>query len=205
MGERPGFNEIKSYQEFAQYYWYREELKRICKSLGIDYSGTKVELNYNIEEYFKGNIIQKKKVPRKIKEEDCELTLKTGLIQCGFCFNQRFRTFFAEQTGVRNFKFNADMAATAKKVKEDGDSAFTLGDMLEIYYGKKVYKKYDKSCLQWNKFVKDFCEHKASAEFKNKLKVASILWNEVRNSTKEKVFSKELLTQCAHKIEQYKI
>ena len=97
------------------------------------------------------------------------------------------------------------MAATAKKVKEDGDSAFTLGDMLEIYYGRKVYKKYDKSCLHWNKFVKDFCEHKASAEFKNKLKVASILWNEVRNSTKEKVFTKELLTQCAHKIERYKI
>ncbi|WP_428768658.1 SAP domain-containing protein [Treponema sp. HNW] len=204
MKERPDFNQIKSYQDFAQYYWYREELKRICKSLDIDYAGTKLELNYNIEEYFKGNIIRKKKAARKTKKEDGELTLKTGLIECGFCFNRRFRTFFAEQTGVRNFKFNADMAATAKKVKEDNDIAFTLGDMLEVYYGKKVYVKYDKSCLQWNKFVKDFCKDKASIEFKNKLKVASILWNEVRNSTKEKVFTKELLTQFAHKIEQYK-
>ena len=29
--ERPEFNEIKDYAEFCKYYWYREELIKICK------------------------------------------------------------------------------------------------------------------------------------------------------------------------------
>ena len=41
---RPSFKEIKSFEEFNQYYWYREELSQICKSLGLEYRGTKKEL-----------------------------------------------------------------------------------------------------------------------------------------------------------------
>ena len=55
-------------------------------------------------------------------------------------------------------KFNVDMVASVKVVKECGDASFTFGDLLDIYYGKKTYATYDKSALQWNKFVKDFCE-----------------------------------------------
>ncbi|MBS7265975.1 MAG: hypothetical protein KIG83_05820, partial [Treponema sp.] len=57
MNNRPPFTEIKSFEEFSKYYWYREELQKICRSLGIDASGIKAELNHNIKEYFKGNII----------------------------------------------------------------------------------------------------------------------------------------------------
>ncbi len=62
-----------------------------------------------------------------------------------------------KQAEVRPFKFNVDMVASAKAVKENGDESFTLGDLLDIYYEKRNYVKYDKSALQWNKFVKDFC------------------------------------------------
>lgn len=58
---RPTFNEIKSYDEFVKYYWYRDELSKICKQLGIDNTGTKQELNQNIKEYFNGNLIKKKR------------------------------------------------------------------------------------------------------------------------------------------------
>ena len=92
------------------------------------------------------------------------------------------------------------MVATAKKVKEDGDKSFTLGDMLEIFYGRKTYAKYDKSCLQWNKFVQDFCSDPESERFSDKLKTASILWREVRNSTREKVYCHSLLEEFADKI-----
>ena len=206
MTARPDFAEIKTFKEFSQYYWYREELQKICKSLGIDSSGMKAELNHNIEQYFRGNRILPKnrthvsdksirsKSPSKTSGE---LTLQTGLIECGFTFGPRFRDFFIEQTGVKNFKFNVDMVATAKKVKEDGDTFFTLGDLLDIYYGKKTYAKYDKVSLQWNKFVKDFCADEATAVFPNKIKTASILWKEVRNSTREKVYKHELLTEFA--------
>ena len=54
MEKRPEFNEILSYSEFKKYYWYRKELISICRQLNIDASGTKQELNHNIEDYFCG-------------------------------------------------------------------------------------------------------------------------------------------------------
>ena len=87
------------------------------------------------------------------------------------------------------------MVATARKVKETNDTAFTLGDLLEIFYGNRTYAKYDKVSLQWNKFVQDFCTDPATSHFKNKLKTASILWKEVRNSTREKIYTTELLKE----------
>ena len=205
MEKRPQFNEIKSFEEFSKYYWYREELETICKKLGIESGGMKLELNHNIEEYFKGNLIQKKK---RRPESACAgktgaeipLTLETSLIDCKFCFSQRFREFFSEQTGIKNFKFNADMVATSRKVKEEGDKDFTLGDMLEVFYGRKTYAKYDKSCLQWNKFVKDFCSDPETVRFPDKMKTAARLWKEVRESTRKKVYSHSLLEEFADKI-----
>ena len=210
---RPPFEKIKSYEEFSKYYWYREELQQICKQLGIDASGMKAELNRNIEEYFNGNLIRPKSTPsgkNRAKAavsgtnrahsaaDDVPLTLNTPLLACTFRFSQRFRDFFSAQTGVARFKFNTDMVATAKKVRETGDTSFTLGDLLDIFYGKKTYSKYDNSCLQWNKFVKDFCADPQAAQFSDKLKAAAILWREVRNSTREKVYKTELLKEFAH-------
>lgn len=43
--ERPDFSEIKDFDEFCKYYWYREELIKICKELGLKASGSKIELN----------------------------------------------------------------------------------------------------------------------------------------------------------------
>ncbi len=199
MENRPQFSEIKSYKEFSKYYWYRKELQQICRQLGIESKGMKLELNHNIEEFFKGNLICKKQRKSESpgtstqKTDTKRLTLETSLIDCKFCFSQRFREFFSAQTGIKNFKFNADMVATAKKVKEDCDKTFTLGDMLEVAYGRKTYAKYDKSCLQWNKFVKDFCADSATARFPNKLKVAAYLWKKVRESTGKKIYKHELL------------
>lgn len=192
MNNRPEFEQIKSYQEFSQYYWYLAELKQIAKNLGIDDSGTKVELNYKIEEYFKGNLIKKRKSSPKTKITVTDLTLDTKLVECGFVFNQRFRTFFALQTGIKNFKFNTDMVATAKKVKQNQDNTFTLGDMLDIYYGKKEYAKNDNSACQWNQFLKDFCQEEENSLYTNKWQVASYLWNKIRISTRPKIYTKEL-------------
>ena len=43
-----------------------------------------------------------------------------------------------------------------------------------------------------------------SCNYLNKLKVASILWKEVRNSEKEKIYSKNLLTEYTYKLEEYR-
>ena len=223
MENRPTFEEIRTYEEFTKYYWYREELAAICRGLGICASGYKAELNERIKEYFceglkserekqnlkmpeneikkpsknpaQKSVSQKEKVETTLKNPDSVLSLETGLIECDFRFSQHFRNFFSTQTGIKNFKFNADMVASARKVRETGNTAFTLGDLLDIYYGRKSYAHYDKVSLQWNKFVKDFCADPATSQFPNKLKVAARLWKEVRESTREKIYKHELLEE----------
>lgn len=201
--DRPKFKEIKSFEEFNKYYWYREDLVKICKSLGLEYRCTKQELNNIIEEYFKGNRIEKylKKRNRKYVEV---ITLNTPLLECGFSFNQKFRDYFSSLTGIKPFKFNADMATAWRKVKGENDLKFTIQDMLQIYYGESDYSKYDNSVCQWNKFLKDFCLDDFSNYYSNKLKVASILWKEVRDSKSEKIYSRDLLSDYGYKIEEYR-
>jgi len=199
---RADFSNIKSFEEFNRYYWYREELSQICKSLGLEYRGTKQELNHIIEQYFKGNRIEKS--IRKVNKRQAEaITLNTPLLECGFSFNQKFREYFSVVTGVDPFKFNADMATAWRKVKAENDLNFTIQDMLKVYYGESDYAKYDHSVCQWNQFLKDFCSDEFSDFYSNKLKVAAILWKEVRDSTNEKIYSRQLLDEYRYKIEEY--
>ena len=199
---RSEFDKIKSFEEFNKYYWYREELSQICKSLGLEYRGIKQELNYIIEQYFKGNLIKKSSIKNEKKKVET-ITLDMPLLECGFSFNTQFREYFSILTDVSPFKFTADMATAWRKVKKENDLNFTIKDMLEVYYGESDYAKYDNSTCQWNKFLKDFCADENSRNYSNKLKVASILWKEVRNSKKEKVYSKKLLTEYKGKIKDY--
>ena len=199
---RADFINIKSFEEFNRYYWYREELSQICKSLGLEYRGTKQELNHIIEQYFKGNRIEKS--VRKVNKKQAEaITLNTPLLECDFSFNQKFREYFSVVTGVDPFKFNANMATAWRKVKAENDLNFTIQDMLKVYYGESDYAKYDHSICQWNQFLKDFCSDEFSDFYSNKLKVAAILWKEVRDSTNEKTYSRQLLDEYRYKIEEY--
>lgn len=205
MGEsRPDFYDIASFDEFSLYYWYREELSQICKTLGLEYRGTKQELNRTIEEYFKGNRVEKSPKTSRKKTYDT-VALYTPLLECGFSFNQDFRDYFSTLTGIESFKFNADMATAWRKVKREKDVTFTIQDMIDVYYGKLDYAQYDHSVCQWNQFYKDFCSDKLSHHYSYKLKVASILWKEVRDSGRVKIYSKEILSQYSNKVEKYLI
>ena len=87
---RPDFKDIKSFEEFNRYYWYREELSQICKSLGLEYRCTKQELNLIIEQFFKGNRVEKS--VRKVNKNQTEsINLNTPLLEAGFSCNQKFR------------------------------------------------------------------------------------------------------------------
>lgn len=174
---------------------------QICKSLGLEYRSTKQELNHIIEQYFKGNRIEKS--VRKVNKKQTEaITLNTPLLECGFSFNQKFREYFSVVTGADPFKFNADMAIAWRRVKAENDLNFTIQDMLKVYYGESDYAKYDHSVCQWNQFLKDFCSDEFSDFYSNKLKVAAILWKEVRDSTNEKIYSRQLLDEYRYKIEE---
>ncbi len=202
IDSRPEFDKISSFDEFNKYYWYRDELSQICKTLELEYRGTKQELNHIIEQYFKGNLIKKSSTKRNKKRLEA-IALDTPLLECGFSFNTYFREYFSTLTDVSPFKFTADMATSWRKVKNENDLAFTIKDMLKVYYGNSDYAKYDHSVCQWNQFLKDFCADENSRNYSNKLKVASILWKEVRNSNAEKIYSNNLLSEYAGKIKEY--
>ncbi len=198
--KRPDFRDIKSFEEFNKYYWYREELSQICKSLGLEYRCTKQELNYIIEQYFRGNKVGKFLSMSKGNKNQSEvITLETPLLKCGFSFNPKFRDYFSAVTGISPFKFSADMATAWRKVKRDNDIKFTIQDMIKIYYGESDYARYDSSACQWNQFLKDFCLD----EFSDCYSIAAILWKEVRNSINEKIYSRELLKKYEYKVEEY--
>ncbi|MBR3635618.1 MAG: hypothetical protein IKN47_05420, partial [Lachnospiraceae bacterium] len=103
--QRPDFNDIKDFEQFKRFYWYREELIKICKAYGLKHDGSKIELYKVIEAYFSGERILPQKKKKTSKASVTELTLDTGLIECGFTFGNRFRDFFKKQTGEENFKF----------------------------------------------------------------------------------------------------
>ncbi len=191
--KRPYFDDIRDYDEFCKYYWYRDELIKICRAHRLKSTGSKIELNEVIRAYFSGEkILPKRNVKKRRNITVKDLTLDTGLLECGFTFGNRYRDFFSEQTGINPFKFNVDMVETVKVVKESEDESFTLGDLLDIYYGKKTYAIYDKSALQWNKFVKDFFEDGATSVYSNRMKAAASLWKIVRESDMKKEYSREL-------------
>ena len=52
--ERPDFESFKTYEEFIRYYWYREELIKICRAHGLKAEGSKIELLKVLEAYFAG-------------------------------------------------------------------------------------------------------------------------------------------------------
>ena len=90
------------------------------------------------------------------------------------------------------------------KIRRDNDKKFTIQDMIKIYYGESDYAKYDNSAYQWNQFLKEFCVDEYNNNYSNKLKVAAILWKEVRNSIHEKAYSRELLKKYESKVEAYR-
>lgn len=52
-------------------------------------------------------------------------------------------------------------------------------------------------------FLKIFFKDCNNSIFSNKLKVASILWREIRNSTNKKVYTKDLVNKYYDKIKCY--
>lgn len=192
MTHRPDFFAVSSYDVFEKYYWYREELQEICRKLHINPKGTKQELNERIKMYFDGRRMENVQHAAS-RRSDGPIALSTPLLHCGFAFNDTFRAFFSEQTGVEPFKFTANMAAAWRRVRQENDESFTLQDMLNVFEGTSDYAVYDAGACQWNQFFKDFCADTRNKRYKNKMKTAAVLWRIVRDSTEKKVYSYDLV------------
>lgn len=125
----------------------------------MEYRGTKQELIYIIEQYFKGNLIKKSSKQTKYAQVDV-VTLDTPLLECGFSFNAKFREYFSTLTGITPFKFTANMAAAWRKVKREKNIAFTIQEYAEnLLWAELTIPNMNNTVCQWNQFLR-FCAEK---------------------------------------------
>lgn len=114
----------------------------------------------------------------------------------GFVTNGRFRAYFAKITGNENYKFT--VATTLRKIRQEQDTDFTIGKLLDINYAK-----YDNSSWQWNQFLKDFCAERNNDIYYNKLKTASTLWKIVRKQPGQKIYTASLSKEYGSLLKEF--
>ncbi|GEO63367.1 SAP domain-containing protein [Companilactobacillus nantensis] len=186
---------IKSRQitqtDFESKYFYKTELQSICRSLDLNTTGTKYDLNKRIINYLNSEtqpiiVMKKQHTVSKV------LTLDTSIID-GVKLNQTLRDFLAQHYHQEFFKFSKEMAVAIRNAKKTNDSTVTIQTLIDIHDRKLLIDtKKDDVSYQWNQFVKDFCADSATQKFSNKLKSAAILWKIVKNQP-DKRYSHQLL------------
>ncbi|UOE96421.1 SAP domain-containing protein [Alkalihalobacillus sp. LMS39] len=198
--ERPEFSRKMSVEQFTQYYWYKEELKAICKHHELSTQGTKAELESRIIDFLNGkkptNMRNKNMKVRK-NQNSSTITLQTKLIPDGFKFNKQARDFFKDYYQVSKFSFTKDMAAALREAERTGDYNMTVADLLKVYEaGSNVANKKqtaEDKTYEWNQFVTDFNKDSRTKVYKNKMKVAALLWNKVKHQAGPRTYRSELL------------
>ena len=196
--KRPEFSSISTYEEFSKYYWYRDELIEICRKLGVSSRGGKHELEGIIRQHFEGTLDAarlnkahiRKAAHKTGRSAATPFTSNTSVVLSGFTCGRAGREYFEKATGIVPFHFTADMVACIKKARQEDDTSFTLGDLADVFYGRKTYAVYDKSVCQWNQFLKDYFADRGK---NGTAEEARALWKKVRDSDKPKVYTPELL------------
>lgn len=197
--------------EFEQTYYYKTELVKLCRQLKLPTSGTKAELNSYIRECLNGTPATQIK-PLRSKKSYCplayeEINLDTKLLDSGFSFNLEARKWFADYFGVKKFSFNKKMAIIKRKAETDHDTEMTVGDLIlemQNWDQSKTNLSVEEGTYQWNNFVRAFFKDQATAQYRHRLKVASILWKKVRISKKSKIYHHDLLKKYDREIKEYK-
>lgn len=203
-------------KEFNETYYYKTELVELCRQFRLPSSGTKAELNSYINDYLSGkpssDIRPKRSVTRCSPLKKNQISLQTKLIGTGFSFNNEARKFFAKQFGVKKFVFKKEMAMIKREAEVNNDTEITVGDLIEQY--KKLEQTHtnehyllshpEEQTYQWNQFVKDFCKSAEARDYRDKLKVAAILWNYVKKSPGPKIYTTDLVTKFSEEIDEFR-
>ncbi|MEO1257216.1 MAG: DUF6434 domain-containing protein [Bacteroidota bacterium] len=117
QSNRPHFTEIKSGNEFSNWYWLKAEMVAICKTLSLPYSGGKFELRDRIIYALDhdGKILKppkKKKATAKFNWAKEQLALST-VITDNVSFGPNFRRFMKRHIG-KNFSCHSDFMDWAR-------------------------------------------------------------------------------------------
>lgn len=201
------FTEKMTIAEFREQYWYKTELEDICRQHHLPAYGTKAELTAYILEYLSGKAPEEIRPVRRNKRlkktlSASEMTLNTKLLDSGFLFNDEARQFFQNYFGLDKFSFKKAMAIKMREVEASQDYSATIADLIAVLEVPQVPSpdNAEEKTYQWNRFVKNFNQDPLSKQFYPPMKVASILWRQVRDSRREKVYQSSLLEEYAEEI-----
>lgn len=205
--EKDGFNRNSSVEEFKEKYWYKIDLQRICHNLGLPTYGTKYELTQYICQYLSGKNISEIKPNRKRRKDVnlCakDITLETRILSSGFRLNKEARKFFCKYYNVEKFSFNKAMGIKMREIERTQNGNATVKDLIDAYENTNKFKANEESTYQWNNFVKDFNADPLSKEYISRMKVAAILWQKIKESSKDKKYSRKLLLDSQNDIKVY--
>ncbi|MFC6176926.1 SAP domain-containing protein [Companilactobacillus huachuanensis] len=177
--------------DFEKEYFYKTDLQKICRSLKLNTSGTKYDLNQRIIKYL-NHETQTSIINTKNKVINSDLTLDSKIID-GVRLNQKLRDFMSKYYRTDSFKFSKEMAVIIRNARTDNNPDITIQSLIDINDGKiKVNTQKDDVSYQWNQFVKDFCADPDTNKFSNKLSTAASLWNIVKSKA-DKKYSNSLL------------
>ncbi|MFD2134001.1 SAP domain-containing protein [Pseudogracilibacillus auburnensis] len=206
---KPHFSPSMTVQEFNQHYWYKEELRQLCKKYNLSSYGTKAELIERIKEFLMtGKAItdvRKENYDKRQKSSSKEITLETRLIPDGFKFNQQAREFFKQYYGVSKFSFTKHMAAALREAEKNNNLQMTVADLMKVYEngkkGQQTTNLPEEQTYQWNNFVKDFHRDTKTKDLHPKMEVAALLWQAVKQKPGSKKYRSELLKTYKDEIE----
>ena len=203
--------------DFEETYFYKNELINLCREYHLPTYGTKAELSEYVYLYLSGTPADKIKAYRTNKQESHlkadEITLDTKLIGSGFSFNNEDRKFFADYFNVEHFSFKKEMAIIKRQAETDSDGDMTVGDLIGQFQKLQsnetqrlaiLNKNNEESTYEWNNFVKEFFNSPESHCFADKLKVAAVLWQHVKQSKRPKRYSPDLIKKFASEINWFR-
>ncbi|WP_289030313.1 DUF6434 domain-containing protein [uncultured Algoriphagus sp.] len=168
---RPNFEDIKSGEEFNNWYWLKEEMVAICKKTGLPHTGRKFDLRDRII-YALDQPGKVKHVPKKQKTKSSfnwvkeSLTLETKITD-NVSFGPNFRAFMKSQLGDK-FSCHSDFMDWMKS-----NVGKTLQDAIEQYRLFEIRKKdpnFKRSIAEsnmYNQYTRDFMKDNPNESLKN--------------------------------------
>lgn len=94
------------------------------------------------------------------------------------------------------------MAIKLREIEIKQDETATIQDLIDAYFNSNKIVNSEEKTYEWNHFVKDFFNDENSKKFSSKMKVASILWNNVKQSNNKK-YDSSLIEKYKDKIQNY--
>ncbi|KMO48967.1 hypothetical protein PY98_14845, partial [Lacticaseibacillus rhamnosus] len=105
------------------------------------------------------------------------------------------------------------MAVVKRQAESRPELGLTVADLVAVYQATQtpsarkqfLAHNVEEQTYEWNRFVRDFFADHATVVFSSRLKVAAILWKNVKRSMTPKRCTHQLLSRYREEIARYKL